>query len=671
MSSENNHLSDSYFVAVDGLRAIAVMSVVLYHLNGFIPAGFVGVDVFFVISGFVVANAAVSLPLTSLKNFMAAFYARRLLRIVPALIICLLFSFCVATMIIPGGWLSETNTKTGLAAFFGFSNIVIALTTGDYWSPRAEFNPFTHTWSLGVEEQFYLLAPFLLFGWLKGFRKSASFVLAVFALASLVAASLTSTSASRVLAFYSLHARFWELSIGVALAFGINKWRPLLVAAPKLAQEFISIVALIGLIISLLAADSTAFPWPWALLPVFCTALLIVSVVASTDTVICRVLSLKAILWTGKRSYSLYLWHWPIFVFARWSVGLDGFVEQAVALVLSFAFAAASYRYVEQPVRFSQLAKKLTRVKVVALGVLALLFSVGAAAGVNASRSWLSLSVTRNMGVWDATTDLPAGQAPCAITTTGSSFSGGGMQTFKASGCPTGKRTVYVAGDSHASAYTAMLKMFVRETGHTVVLFSGPGCSVFRLDEPMRLGRAQCVQFTGGMLKQVEALAQPGDVLFLPGLRVQRLRDQWGGVNPKPPLQPSAREDAIAEASMMLRPVAQKNIRIVFEEPKPIFKAPPFRCSDWFNRRNPICEGGMEMAKSDLEKIRAPAVSSIKTVIASLPGATTWDPFPLLCPDVTCASFRNGKPLFFDGDHLSGYGNSELLKGFTGKIEAL
>ena len=202
MSVRPHSDSSDYFPAIDGLRAVAVLSVLLFHLNDMVPAGFIGVDVFFVISGFVVANAASSLPVVSLGGFMASFYARRLLRIVPALVACLVVSMTLATLFIPGGgWLSGTNTRTGMAAFFGFSNIVLSLTAGDYWSPRAEFNPFTHTWSLGVEEQFYLLSPFLLYAWLRGHRRPVAVILAGLGAVSLVLAATASTPGARILAF--------------------------------------------------------------------------------------------------------------------------------------------------------------------------------------------------------------------------------------------------------------------------------------------------------------------------------------------------------------------------------------------------------------------------------------------------------------------------------------
>lgn len=147
-----------YVPAIEGLRTIAVGAVILFHLGvEWIEGGFVGVDIFFVISGFVVAASVLNRRFDRFRDFIAFFYARRMLRILPALIVCLLGTFLLSALFVPSVWLSDANERTGFAAVFGLSNIVLALNSDFYFSPRTDFNPFTHTWSLGVEEQFYLV----------------------------------------------------------------------------------------------------------------------------------------------------------------------------------------------------------------------------------------------------------------------------------------------------------------------------------------------------------------------------------------------------------------------------------------------------------------------------------------------------------------------------------
>lgn len=214
----------AYRADIDGLRAVAVLSVMLYHLNGaYLPGGFVGVDVFFVISGFVVTASLAQSQARSFSEFITSFYARRLARIVPALVTTLLVSSFVATLFIPKAWLSDLNQETARYAYFGLSNWVLQRNSDFYFAPRAEFNPYTHTWSLGVEEQFYLIVPFILFFWAchrfasqRTSQKTVVLILAGICLASLVFCIWASRSHGAI-AFYSIGARFWELGLGALL----------------------------------------------------------------------------------------------------------------------------------------------------------------------------------------------------------------------------------------------------------------------------------------------------------------------------------------------------------------------------------------------------------------------------------------------------------------------
>ncbi|GAA5238885.1 hypothetical protein BMMON2_17070 [Burkholderia mallei] len=166
------HGKTAYLPYIDGLRAWAVLSVMLYHLDArWLPGGFAGVDIFFVISGFVVSVSVANRGPMSLGPFLLFFYARRMRRILPALVAALLATALVSTLFIPASYLSDRNRTTGLLAFFGLSNVILGAPGGDYFSPKAEFNPYTHTWSLGVEEQFYLLFPLLFHAWRAGGKR--------------------------------------------------------------------------------------------------------------------------------------------------------------------------------------------------------------------------------------------------------------------------------------------------------------------------------------------------------------------------------------------------------------------------------------------------------------------------------------------------------------------
>ena len=216
--------SSAYIPAIDSLRALAVISVIIYHLHGaWLPGGFAGVDVFFVISGYVISRSLVTLPSSGFLGFTGAFYGRRIRRIVPALIVCLLAISVLSALFIPNAWLSDANQRTGRFAFWGLSNFALMDMGDTYFAPRVEFNPYVHTWSLGVEEQFYLVFPAILYCWLRyrdsevrWRRVASSSVLSAILVVSLGYSAYVTFNAPAI-AYYSLPSRFWELAAGAAL----------------------------------------------------------------------------------------------------------------------------------------------------------------------------------------------------------------------------------------------------------------------------------------------------------------------------------------------------------------------------------------------------------------------------------------------------------------------
>src|ERR1044071_7873954 len=182
-----------YVPQIDALRAVAVIAVLLFHLDHrFLPVGCSGVDVFFVVSGYVISRSMVELDATQWWRFVGEFYSRRALRILPALLVCLCVSFTLTTIFIPKAWLSTTIYDTARYSFWGFGNVALLNSGDDYFAPRIEFNAFAHMWSLGVEEQFYLLFPWVFLVWIvlraRGGhqRNLGAFLLGALLLASLV-----------------------------------------------------------------------------------------------------------------------------------------------------------------------------------------------------------------------------------------------------------------------------------------------------------------------------------------------------------------------------------------------------------------------------------------------------------------------------------------------------
>ena len=682
--------STAYRNDIDGLRALAVISVMLYHLSAtLLPGGFVGVDIFFVISGFVVSASLSNVAanhggrLLRFDRFVAFFYARRLARIAPALILVLLTTALLATLFVPRAWLSEFNERTGLYAFYGLSNWVLQTNVDTYFAPRAEFNPYTHTWSLGVEEQFYVVFPFLFFLWVAAqralTRRIATGSLIALGVASLIGC-VWATKNAPTAAFYGIVFRFWELAVGVALFQltadgGGARMRRAWVAR---VTPWLGVAAIAATFVH---ANTTQFPWFWAVPPVVGAAFLIGGAQADVMHPLRRFFAHPALVWVGKRSYSLYLWHWPVYVLLRWTAGIDQWLTQLAAIGVTFALSAASYRWVELPIRHHPALQRRTPVlRVVAL-LLALVAGWGVMKGLFALQPALGLSVvSRNASDWYVENRMPpvaALKPSCKVDMAFRSLAGGQVTSYVPSGCPvganlTGTKKLFAMGDSHAMAYLPMFDRLSTETGIAVSVYTSAGCGVLDLKMPMTVGRPPgCIEFAHAAIADVQGIAKPGDVVFLTSLRLWRYADQWAAFDEKQVLA-TANSDtaklwlqqALAEAPAWLTPLSANGVRILFEAPKPIFKSPTFRCADWFNAGNPICRGGITQPRADLEMLRAPMLNSMRELAEVNPAINIWDPLPLLCPGETCSAVVDGKPLFFDGDHLSAHGNRVLYPAF-------
>lgn len=684
---------EGYVAHIDGLRAIAVLAVVAYHLDArWLPGGFTGVDVFFVISGFVVSASVDRLPRLGAGAELLRFYARRLRRIAPALVTCLLATALASALFIPESWLSETSDRTGRMAFVGLSNWVLASTGNDYFAPRSEFNPYTHTWSLGVEEQFYLLFPLLFLAWTRG-RAGRALSLALFALASAASLQQAWTRAGmpgqEVAAFYLTSTRFWQLGAGVVLyqglalagRAGVGERGETGAARPGWTRTLLALLALVLLGYGLGWARPGHSPWIDGAWPVLGTLGLLAALHGHSGHGVGRWLSAPPLVAIGRISYSLYLWHWPVLVLLRWTVGLDSPAAKVAALVLAFALAIASYRWVESPLRHGGL-RGWRNGRLVAAGVAALVLAAGLQSLLVRSQPYVSLStVSRHPLDWYAYARGLRKQYPqCRQAASSEALGDTQVRMFARGRCAlpvTIARRLFVIGDSHALAYNEMLRRLALVDGVPVRLYGAGGCAIADM-QAWRGSEPHCAAQLQAALDDVLARARPGDVLFLPGLRMPRLADQdalfdfdanLAGMHDAAAVQ--GRAALVAATVAQLRPLAARGVQVVIEAPKPLLQAPPYRCSDGFNRGNPVCARGIPIARAAMQAYRAPALQALERIVAGVPGASLWDPLPLLCGPVRCSGERDGRPLYFDADHLSGYGNRVLLPSFRAHLLGL
>ena len=332
-----------YRPEIDGVRALAVISVIINHFNKkLLPSGYLGVDIFFVISGYVISSSLYNSSAKNFADFILGFYSRRVKRLVPALILCVLLTSVLICFFDPN---PQASLITGGASLFGLSNLYLFKLATDYFGASAQLNAFTHTWSLGVEEQFYAFFPLIL--WLTGFarRHSTGLRNLVCVLGFLAYWSLDLFVRDGMLqspgAFFLMKARFWELSAGALVFVGLDS-----VPSVRTVRSLIVLFSLAGALFA--PARYSVFT---TIVVVLLTALLIASL--RPQTLGYKILAHPTAVYIGTISYSLYLWHWSILVLSRWTIGIRWWCAPLQAGLMLF-LAATSYRYVENPMRHAR-----------------------------------------------------------------------------------------------------------------------------------------------------------------------------------------------------------------------------------------------------------------------------------------------------------------------------
>lgn len=628
---------------IDGLRAIAVLSVLCYHFEiDLFSQGLLGVDMFFVISGFVVCKSlqgTLARSDHSFYEFISLFYKRRVWRLMPALIVMVLVTtaFC---FLLPPAYLGAQIAFTGAAALGGFANIVLMLgERTNYFDQMAGYNPFLHTWSLGVEEQFYLVFPLLIWGiWrAKGSDKLLICVLSVLSVISLGLAVWWSTANSSV-AFYSLFSRFWELAAG-AIAYMATRSAKLDEAIGDRVRSFVSSIAFILILASLFQPGSLTSPVPAAFLTVAASAIFMWSNSRKEGqaTATTALLTQAAVTYIGRISYSLYLWHWPVVVLMRWTVGFEGIEMILSAFTLSFLLGIASYHLIETPTQSVGERFSSVRPEIFAPLMLLVFGYVGAVLFVGSSRSYQYYMPSLSAASAD-------GWSPRRLPTLGEQPSGG---------YPMLGPKLLVVGDSHAGALSGAAILAAKNEKMGYQTFGDCG---FKLLTP--LPNAERCAF----LKVV----QPGDVVLFSALNLPRFVNQDGtelpAYHPDSVRNTELREKAFAQFDAMVAELRSKGVGVILRGPEPLFRYIPFRCADRYTQANPICDNSPEMSREEIVERARPVQAGFEHTAKTIDGVILMDVIDTLCQEDVCSIFdRSGNPLFTDQDHLSGWGNEALL----------
>lgn len=631
-----------YRSEIDGLRAVAVVPVILFHA-GFevFKGGFAGVDIFFVISGYLITSIVMS-EMEKGKFSILTFYERRARRILPALFFMLFSCLPFAWM-----WLNPEDMKDfaqSLIAVSTFlSNILFWRETG-YFATAAELKPLLHTWSLAVEEQYYIFFPLLLMAtWRFGVR----WVVGIIAVIFVVSLALGHWGAEHQpsTAFFWLHTRAWELLVGVFAAFYLKY----LVSfhdglSPKLHQG-LSALGLALVAYSIFVFDkNTAFPGLPALVPTGGTFLIILF--ATKGTWVNSLLSMKGFIGIGLISYSAYLWHQPLMVFARHrSLTEPSELLMAILCVVTLFMAYVSWRFVEQPFRVKQTtSRNFVFMSGAVLGAITIAF--GAAGhltnGFSNRVDPIKLAVL-------GTTNASPKRESCH------SNKANPIAPEKACRYQDGEVEWAVFGDSHTVELSYALGQELAPLGKAVQHFSFSECSPTygrNLKTPCALWAEQTFDY---LLKN-EAL---------PNVVVTYRLTQYlfGGHEGEYPALPHGKSEqerseiwASLIASLEKLVAAGKKVTFVLQAPE---VAVPVQTL--------IYKSSVEAAGSKIEGVTAEwwrnRNAYVTERIGEIPSAVTIiDPAKQFCDDVSCIAVKDGKSLYFDDDHMSVHGAGFIAK---------
>ncbi|MGA7955051.1 MAG: acyltransferase, partial [Gloeobacterales cyanobacterium] len=365
----SNHPSQrgEYRPEIDGLRAFAVVAVIINHFNrDLLPSGFLGVDIFFVISGYVITSSLANRNHQSLADFVLEFYSRRIKRIVPALVLCVGLTCLIGFLFIsPRDGDFDLSWQTGASSLFGLSNLYLLNQSTDYFATSSELNLFTQTWSLGVEEQFYFVFPLLV--WFSGFGRQSNngvrnllILVSIFSVCS-VAAFIHLSGTNQSAAYFLMPARLWELGAGCLLFLGLSKSTlPIAEISSKVRPEIVMILLVAALFI----------PQEFSL-QATCTVVLLATALIATlrpSTLVYKTFTLAPVVYIGLISYSLYLWHWSVLAISGWTIGIHWW-SVPIQVGLMLLLAVSSYRFVEKPLRGAEWFSRGWKTIVYGLGV--------------------------------------------------------------------------------------------------------------------------------------------------------------------------------------------------------------------------------------------------------------------------------------------------------------
>ncbi len=640
--------------------------VIAFHAGLPLPGGFAGVDVFFVISGFVITGMLKREQDATGRIRLRSFYARRFRRLTPALAAMVATVVVLAAALLSPLGPQEATLATAVGALLLFANYATARFTGGYFDTAADLNPLLHTWTLSLEEQFYLVFPALLIlGWWLA-RRSGRQSLALVAVGALGAASVAvaMVGANGVtfpllpdgfVGFYGPVGRAWEFAAGALLALAA----PALSRIPSLVASVAGLVLLVAT--ALFVSGSAGFPGPATLLPVFGALLLILG--GSTPNRIALALSWRPAVVLGDLSYSWYLWHWPFIVIAR-QLQPDQTLALTVAAALALVPAIASYRWIESPLRSSR-----TPLPILATSALVPALAVAGMGLVALSNGYWSPGVQA----------AQRSQGPHAGYLAGC-MSFEPMTDARKPSCTWNSAKegvpVYLLGDSIADHYSEGLIAASAQAGRPLSIAVAAGCPIYPIvlehnGHAETVTAAQCGAYSVGTLAWMDT-QQPGLVL------IGETDSAWWDptreyISDLAPFVASDKAKAAAIALGMRNAVERLQAAghtVVLAMPPPSYRYPgpawdPTLCFLWEFESN-TCTRTRTVAQMDALQGQ---LRDVIRKVADETGATVFDLRNYFCPAGICSTSREGESLYLDAIHISTETSLALTPRFVALLE--
>ena len=442
---------------IQALRAFAAILVVIYHA-GITSGGYIGVDIFYVISGYLITGLLLrELDKTGTLG-LRAFYLRRVKRLLPTSFFVLFITAITAWYLYPSSMRADLGKDIAAAGIY-ISNYLFAFWQMDYQNLSAIPPVVIHYWSLAVEEQFYLFWPFIILAlYKKGGRRRVGQGVVAISIASFLF-SLYQTSVEPIWAFYSLPTRAWELGVGALLLY--------IPARIKFSQNYLWIALALFIYGTFIFRDSTPFPGTAALVPVFATAISLAAV-HSWPKILNRVGTHRVIQWLGEISYPLYLWHWPLLVIPAVYLGRGLHIyEKLICVLATLIFADLTHRFIEEPLRHAQLPAKT----VIRGGVIATAISLSMGLAINSSHSdvvtladgskYSLAEIMKKPLVYDDGCHVNNGETSSPDCTYGLRGA---------------KRKIVLFGDSHAAQWFPTLEKLAEEKGFELISLTKSAC---------------------------------------------------------------------------------------------------------------------------------------------------------------------------------------------------